>query len=295
MNEHRAVADLLPMYVSGILARPDRQRIEHHLAECAQCQSDLELWQAVSGEIVLPNRQLAAPPALAERALARIHTQKRKHSALRRARQLLGSQVPLVGQEIWPASSVVMVMGFSVALLSGHAEVVRALSPLVAAASLAVIYGPEHDPAVELALATPTSPRQILLARLTLVYGYNLLLALAASVGLLAMIPAEMLGQLILGWLGPMTFLSALALVLSLWIGTANAVAVAYGAWLVQMMASGMLIGSPALASIQVMPLLAVYQRFWNSPLLLLALAVLLASWAVWQAGKRERTLLHTI
>jgi hypothetical protein len=175
-----------------------------------------------------------------------------------------------------------------VAFLSGHAEVVRVLSPLVAAASLAVIYGPEHDPAVEMALATTTSPRQILLARLTLVYGYNLLLALAASLGLLAMVPAEMLGQLILGWLGPMTFLSALALVLSLWIGTTNAVAVAYGAWLVHLVAGGILISSDALVSVQTMPLLAAYQQFWNSPLLLLALAAVLASWAVWRAGKQE-------
>jgi hypothetical protein len=178
--------------------------------------------------------------------------------------------------------------------LSGHAEAVRVLSPLVAAAGLAVIYGPEYDPAVELALATPTSPRQILLARLTLVYGYNLLLAMTASLGLLAMVPVEMLGQLILGWLGPMTFLSALALVLSLWIGTANAIAIAYGGWLLQIMAGGMLFSPEALISAQAMPLLAVYRQFWNSPILLLALALVLVCCAIWQAGKQEGTLIHS-
>jgi len=293
MNEHIAIADLLPMYVSGGLERSERQKVEHHLAGCAECQADLELWQAVSSEIVSANRQLAASPALAERALARIYAQRKTPSVFRRAMQLLQTQVPLVRQEIWPASLVVMVMGFGVALLSGHAEVVRVLSPLVAAASLAAIYGPEYDPAVELALATPTSPRQILLARLTLVYGYNLLLALAASLGLLTMVPAEMLGRLILGWLGPMTFLSALALVLSLWIGTANAVAIAYGAWAVHLISGGILISSDALVSVQAMPWLAAYQQFWNSPLLLLALAAMLASWAVWQAGRQESTLPH--
>jgi len=293
MNEHITIADLLPMYVSGRLERLERQKVERHLAECAECQADLELWQAMSGEIVSANLQLAAPPALAERALAHIHAQRKTHSVFRRAAQLLQAEAPLVRQEIWPASLVVMVMGFGIALLSGHAEVVRVLSPLVAAASLAVIYGPEYDPAVELALATPTSPRQILLARLTLVYGYNLLLALAASLGLLAMVPAEMLGRLILGWLGPMTFLSALALVLSLWIGTANAVAIAYGAWIVHLIAGGILISSDALVSVQTMPLLAAYQQFWNSPLLLLALAAMLASWAVWQVGRHESTLPH--
>jgi hypothetical protein len=293
MNEHSTLADLLPLYVSGALERSARPKVERHLAECAECRADLELWQALSNEIVQENRRLAAPPALVERALAHVHPQRKAALAFRDAAQLLRAQVPLVRQEIWPASLVVMVMGFGVALLSGHAEVVRVLSPLVAAASLAVIYGPEHDPAAEMALATTTSPRQILLARLTLVYGYNLLLALAASLGLLAMAPAEMLGELILGWLGPMTFLSALALVLSLWIGAANAVAIAYGAWLVHLTASGILISSDALASVQAMPLLAAYQQFWNSPLLLLALAAVLASWTVWRAGKQESTLLH--
>ncbi len=293
MNEHIAIADLLPMYVAGDLERSERQKVERHLAGCAECRADLELWQAVSSEIVSANRQLAAPTAPVERALMHVHPERKTLSIFRRAVQLLQTQVPLVRQEIWPASLVVMVMGFGVALLSRHAEAVRVLSPLVAAASLAVIYGAEYDPAVELALATPTSPRQILLARLTLVYGYNLLLALAASLGLLIMVPAEMLGRLILGWLGPMTFLSALALVLSLRIGTAHAVAIAYGAWMMYLVSGETLISSDALISVQTTPLLAAYQQFWNSPLLLLALAVMLASWAVWQAGKQESTLAH--
>jgi hypothetical protein len=293
MNEHNAIADLLPMYVSGALVKSEWQRVEHHLAECMQCKDDLEFWQVVSSAIVSANEQFVAPPMLAERALAHLHAQKNKPSVLRYAVQLLESQAPLVRQEIWPASLVIMVIGSFAAFLSGHTEAVRMLSPLVAAAGLAVIYGPENDPAVELVLATPTSPRQILLARLTLVYGYNLLLAMTASLGLLAMVPIEMLGQLILGWLGPMTFLSALALLLSLWIGTANAVAIAYGAWLLQIMAGGMLFSPEALISAEAMPLLVAYRQFWNSPILLLALALVLASCAVWLAGKRESTLIR--
>jgi anti-sigma factor RsiW len=42
MNEHITIADLLPMYVSGALERSERQKVERHLAECAECQADLE-------------------------------------------------------------------------------------------------------------------------------------------------------------------------------------------------------------------------------------------------------------
>ena len=55
---------------------------------------------------------------------------------------------------------------------------------MIAAACVSFIYGPENDLAYELALSTPTSPRTILLARLALVFGYNLGLVPIATLGL---------------------------------------------------------------------------------------------------------------
>lgn len=57
---------------------------------------------------------------------------------------------------------------------------------MIAAVGLALVYGPEVDPGLELALATPTAPRSVLLARMTLVFAYDLGLALAANAVVLA-------------------------------------------------------------------------------------------------------------
>jgi hypothetical protein len=64
-------------------------------------------------------------------------------------------------------------------------------------------------------MSTPTSPRLVLLSRLTLVFGYDLLLALIASL-LLSMVHGFTLWALIELWFAPMLFLSALALAASL-------------------------------------------------------------------------------
>ena len=182
--------------------------------------------------------------------------------------------------------------GCAVTLLADQVAVLRFIAPLAAAASLAAVFGPEHDPACELTLATPTSPWKVLLARLTLVHGYNLILALGASLFLLTMIPADMLGGLVLGWLGPMTFLSALALLLSLWIGTGNSIAIAYGLWVIQFPRFDLIL-SPSGAGIWLRALEA-YRSFWDEPLLLIGLGLLLLAAALWSAGRAAPRLVRS-
>lgn len=306
MNPHATYHELLPDYVAGQLDKAQRQALESHLAGCAECQADLELWRGVAAEVSAAGRAASAPPALAERALEKIRgprpAQNRTSPVLliRRAWLLLRSQAPLVRREIWPASAAVIGLGYLVALLSGELALLRALAPLVAAASLAVLYGPDHDPAGELALSTPTSPRQILLARLALVFGYDLALALAASLALLPALNGGAfgsltLGGLVLGWLAPMTFLSAAALLLSLWAGAANAITLTYLAWLVRFLPGAELNPPPSAAPgpAQIAQALEVYHRLWENPQLLLALAVLLLAAALWSTGRREPGIHH--
>jgi hypothetical protein len=131
-------------------------------------------------------------------------------------------------------------------------------------------------------LATPTSAWKILLARLTLVSGYNLVLALGASLALLLIVPANRFGELILGWIGPLTFLSALALLLALWIGTGNALAITYGLWIAQYLP----FRSLGLVSGPVSPWIERYQAFWREPALLIALGLALIAAALWSAGR---------
>ncbi len=288
MSEHSRYEDLLPLYAAGTLEAGQRREVEIHLAGCPACREELSLWQAMANQVVEADAALIAPPDLAGRALQRIHA--RRPSIVRRALQLLQAQIPLVRRELWPATAAVVALGYVVALIANRAVVIQALAPLVAAASLALLYGPENDPGFELASATPTSPWQILLARLVLVFGYDLALASAASLGLLLIVPWTALGPLILGWLAPMAFLSTAALALSLWLGTGNAVAVTYLAWLVNLVAAG-LAQNPSVVNVGLGVALARYQEFWSSPLLLLALSAGLAGLALWRVGRRERTL----
>jgi hypothetical protein len=186
-------------------------------------------------------------------------------------------------------------MGCVMAVIAAQSGFVYALAPLLAAACVSLITGPENDPAFELALSTPTSPRQILLARLALVFGYNLALVLAATLVLLPLIPVPMMSVLALTWLAPMTFLSVAALLLSLWIGATNAISITYIAWLAQLIA-GPLRSQPA--GLGVSPAVArvmdAYQSFWQSPALLLALSVVLFAAAVWMAGRQQYAAPHT-
>ena len=284
MTVHARFAELLPFYAAGQLDGPQRAEIEAHLPTCAECREDLELWQSISSEINAADRALTAPARPADRALERITAPGRLAGLFRQAWQLLRAQAYLARREMWPASAAVMALGVVTALLSKHAEAVYFLAPAVAVASMAGLTGPGHDPAYELILATPTSPWKVLLARLSVVSAFNLLLSMAATLALLAFVPPALLGTLILGWLGPLAFLSALALLLSLWLGTSNAVSIAYILWIAQVLPYQSIqdwMGSPAWGQT-----IQAYQQFWHSPGLLCLLSLFVVGMSLWSAGR---------
>ncbi len=298
MNEHQEIESLLLLYVSGRLEPEQRARVEKHLAACASCRADLALWRGVADEIQAANRRVSAPAGLAGKALARIETQSPKASLplpgyLNRAWQLLRSQVPLLRHEIWMVSALVFCLGYLASVFLRTAIGFQALVPLIATSGIAVLYGPEYDPNIEMALATTTSPRQILLVRLVLVFGYNLLLSLAVSLALLPVVPQLALGQLILAWLAPMTFLSGCALFLSLWIGPDVAISVTYLAWLTRIILGGSKVNPPVILPNFVQSLADMFRQFWNNPQALLALGVLIAAIAIFSAGFTNQRILR--
>ncbi len=303
MTCRHELAELLPLYAAGTLADDERRALDAHLAGCAACREELAFWQQVGAAVTAEDRALPAPsPALLEGALARARRKRPSPLALARgpfarAWALLAAQVPLVRRELWTASALVMAVGYLAAILQGGSQsgaIIQALAPLIAAAGLAMIYGPENDPGLELALATPTSPRQVLLARLVVVFGYDLALGLVASGGLVAVVPPALLGQIVVGWLAPMTFLSALALVLSMVIGTGNAVTIAVMLWLGRAVASGLRVSAVSGLTASEAALVAALQAYaglWHSPALLFGLAAALMAAAIALAGRQERAL----
>ncbi|MEP7055258.1 MAG: hypothetical protein ABI912_08420 [Actinomycetota bacterium] len=103
------------------------------------------------------------------------------------------------------ASVAVLVAGAAVTAGTGQ-PVVALAAPGLAAAAVAYAYGPGLDPAWELSRSMAISDRMVLMTRVLAVFGVNAVLALAASA------VSGTAAGIALGWLVPMTAVSALAL-----------------------------------------------------------------------------------
>jgi len=229
MNEHKQIIESIPFYAAGTLPEEERERIAQHLEQCADCRAELELWKSVSEEIHVSNEALQVP------ALRPIPVKKPSRH-LWKAWYILRSQVPLIRAEIWLSSALVTLLGIIVALFLENVNTIYVLAPFISAAGVAYIYGLKNDPALELTLATPVSAQQILLARLALVFGYNILLILASSMFFLLVNGqiAQFSWAVLLDWMAPMAFLSSLALFCSLLWGSINGMVIAYALWIIK-------------------------------------------------------------
>jgi hypothetical protein len=246
---------------------------------------DIPEWEALRRAMAAANVRLPDPsPLVLQRALSRINAAPAsdtqppviladgwRTNPLGGLLLLLRRQLPLIGHGIWAASLIVLVTGMILTYLfpyaGGSSTYVLALAaPIVAAAGIALLYGPENDPATELECAAPVSPALILLARLVLVYGYNLALALVTSVLLWLMLGDVVLWSLVLSWLVPMLFLSALALALSVIWNSQAAIIIAFSAWGLHALD---MLNSPLPALRQIS------NGLWSNQTLLLCLALL--------------------
>lgn len=271
-------------YAAKQLNDSERAEFENHLSGCVDCQADLTLWASVASEINASDSSVPAPVHLADSALEAIHAPSKLMRAFRNTTQLLRMQLLLIHNELWFGSAALMLIFVAMALLVARIEVLYFFAPMVAAGMVTLIYGSENDPATELTFSTPISPWKILLARLTLVSAYNVLLTGCATLILILILPLQNLGEFMLGWLAPMTFLSALALLLSLWIGTGNAIFVSYTLWAAQYAALTSFSEWFAAAA----PWLEMYRRFWKDPALLFLLGFTFILFALWSVGREQ-------
>jgi hypothetical protein len=264
--------------------------VRAHLAHCQRCRADLAEWQAVGVMARAATDQVAAPDASVLTAVWALidapapAPEPAWQVALRRlARlwQLLLGQVFLLPRGIWIISAAVVIAGCASVLLMNDGVDVASFSllglivPLVAAAGVAFTYGPEHDPGLEIALATPTSARLVLLSRSLLVFGYNYCLALSVTFTLATLrgISFSLLASL---WVGPTLLVGALSLFLTVTLSTTAALMGLAAIWCLRFVEA---------ASSTVQHLLGgdSYSGFiWqtNPVMLALALAVLAAAFA---------------
>lgn len=267
--------ELLPAFAAGSLPDADRDRVRAHLADCARCRADLAAWQAIATAVVpatTADRGADPPPDPAQLVRAVLTrsafadagfgepgiggSTARPPKHLRYLAALVRAEARLIRLAVPVASALVMALGVAVVLVpgatgGGTGDLLALIAPIVAAAGVAGAYRSRHDPAAELVAATPTSGRLLLLVRLTLVFGYDLTLALVASAVLTAAHTTDQVGSggaaaneatmnaLIATWLGPMALLSSLSLLVAVRFGPDVALGTAVGLWALRVLAGG--------------------------------------------------------
>jgi hypothetical protein len=295
-GEH--VEDLLPGVVAGTLPAVERGRAAAHLAACARCDAAAAEWRAIAAATTALAEAVGEPaPDLFARVEARLPAAPVPLDPVGRRSlgwlwQVVVGQVPLVRRGLWLAAPLVMAAGMGMALsvlwyggagASADAALLLALcAPALAAVGVALVYGPDNDPGLELALATRTPPRLVLLARLGLVVGYDLVLALLANGLVAAVAPDLAFGGLVELWLAPMALLSAGSLLLSLLVGPSAAIAAALAVWSIQLLAFAPGGGTGVMGS-----LVALWTRTATGPAIWI-LAIALGAAALWTAPRRR-------
>ena len=149
---------------------------------------------------------------------------------------LLRSQARLVQTGLWIVSPLVMLLGIGIAWVSypgDHGLPLTLVAPLVAAVGMALIYGSGNEQAVEIELAAPIPAWGLLLARMALVFAFNLGLGLVASAVLSLSHSGLSFWPLVIAWLAPMAFLSGLSFFVTvLWNNSSIGVSLALGFWI---------------------------------------------------------------
>lgn len=251
-----------------------------------------EFWRSI-GDALRQDRP--APPedavamALRRSAQAPVPVEPRTGLArhTRFAVQLLLAELRLVRLSVWLASVLVMGLGVVLAVAGAHARtwpeaVLAMVAPIVAAAGIAGVCGTERDPGFEFVAATVTSPRVVLVARVALVFGYDLALALVSSAVLAGFgVDSSGLTSLIGAWLGPMVVLSSLCLLLSVTVGTTVATTVALAVWVTRLLAPGL-----AMDADWLVPVARGVEALWSTNLLTVSFAAVLVCVAVMSAGR---------
>jgi hypothetical protein len=183
---------------------------------------------------------------------------------------MIRAQVPLIRSELWATTFLLFILGIVASMLFERTGFFTVIAPLIAAGCVATIYGKRNDEAYELLLSTPVAQTQILLSRLVLVFGYNLILFVISFLILRPLHNNPLSIALLQQWLAPMTFLSSFALLLSVSIGSSHSVLVTYILWL----SSQLLQTEDIMPSISLM--LSSLTMFWQQSGILYLLSVVM-------------------
>jgi hypothetical protein len=148
--------------------------------------------------------------------------------------RLVGSQVSLFQPSFWLASAVIVFIGALLILFGpglNPSFLLQVIGPLLSYLGTASAFRGNGLRMLEFELACPPSPRQLTLARLTIVLGYDIALGLLLS-GVMGAFTRTGLSMLTLHWLAPLLLGTGLTLLLSLRMPANRAAAISYTGWL---------------------------------------------------------------
>jgi hypothetical protein len=242
MNEH--IDDLLlPFYVNTTLPVEQREAVEAHLSVCAQCQAALGEWEDLADMVrstVPPLGEVGSAgdfPALSPVVQANLRGKPSFPESVLAAASLIGAQ-RIYLKESWLIQTIfaVLLAGTLASRLLPVDNNLKGvvsffiLVPLLAVLGVVLLEMQADDLGCEIVAATPTHPGVLTFARLTLALGVIAGLALLSSL-LSSGFDGASLGGLVLTWLGPMLWLSALTTLLALRFNPWTAAGISFTLW----------------------------------------------------------------
>ncbi|MEV0982235.1 hypothetical protein [Streptomyces sp. NPDC049915] len=285
MRDHLADEELIGL-LRGVPAEEDRR----HLDGCTGCRARFADWRALgvtvrkaeSAEATVPSFDTLLAPALSGAAATASPQASpapaRSPAPWRLAWQLARTEAALLPRLWAPLSAMGLLVAAAVTPLLdagrlGPRLFGAACVALIVLAGL-VVASPRRDPRGELMFTLQVPPGTVFLARMVVVIGADLALAVVCS----ALIGGPGWWPVVAGWLGEALLASSLALALSVRIAPAAGAAAGAGLW-----ALGVLTGPQGLLST---PLRALLDPVLStSPWTLTASAALLA----WATGSMRR------
>jgi hypothetical protein len=291
--------DQLEWFVNRTLPAKERTAIEAHLAGCPACRLEVAVWielrqamREVSAQTPRPRADMFAQIDRRLDALPVTTLWPRRRSPLQALRLTLAVcgehfriQARLIRRDLFLMPLLLIPLAGWIVYLSRSEqqvpETAALLAALLTAFGKAFLYGQEVDPAREMVLATPTSPRLVLGTRCCLVLGYDLLLNCGLILPFLAWQGIVTPGWFLNNWLAPVWCLSAITLLLSILVNSGTAVFICVVLWILRLPATTQLLQSRSWQQ--------QYEGFWHQGPLLFVVALLVVLLALSTLERKER------
>ena len=163
---------LLDWYVNQTLSTEERAVVDAHITSCEYCRHDIALLLATRNAFQQAAMLTPLPrPDLFTLVEARLNQDGSRSRIVQDhllfLYQLVCAQIPLIRSDLWPSSTIVLIVGWIVSVLLSIQQktptgaALAMIAPLIAALGLSVIYGSDSDVGLELVMTTPTSPQQV--------------------------------------------------------------------------------------------------------------------------------------